>query len=186
MTQSGRSAHWEARLTGDVIRMPTADLINQVVDEIVAYKASAPPTGGLLHGSATGDRPAEGAERLHRGLSRRVAEVLAVRAPHLDENRRLLIATMMLAVIKAVLPLVAAGPPERAAELTAELKSLLTDYLSTATEPAHSPGDSPSYTRSRPRWSNRSRRSAAEGAGDLVGDAVGAAASPRAPRCEEK
>ncbi|WSA22941.1 hypothetical protein OG884_29260 [Streptosporangium sp. NBC_01755] len=81
MTQSGRSAHWEARLTGDVIRMPTADLINQVVDEIVAYKASRPAYWALLHGSATGDRPAEGAERLHRGLSRRVAEVLAVRAP---------------------------------------------------------------------------------------------------------
>ncbi|MER5649196.1 TetR/AcrR family transcriptional regulator [Streptosporangium sp. NPDC002524] len=135
----GRGAHWEARLTGDVIRMPVADLIDQVVDEIVAYKASRPAYWALLHGSATGDRLAAASERLHRGIARRIAEVLAVRAPHLGEERRLLVATMMLATIRAVLPLIAAGSPERAAELTAELKALLTGYLSTSTAPGPEP-----------------------------------------------
>ncbi|WP_329424621.1 TetR/AcrR family transcriptional regulator [Streptosporangium sp. NBC_01495] len=136
----GRSAHWAARLTGDVVRMPAADLIDQVVDEIVAYKASRPAYWALLHGSATGDRLATASERLHRDIARRIAEVLSVRAPRLGEERRLLIATMMLATIRAVLPLVAAGPPERAAELTAELKTLLTGYLSTSTDSGQEPG----------------------------------------------
>ncbi|WP_436757012.1 TetR/AcrR family transcriptional regulator [Streptosporangium sp. V21-05] len=139
----GRGAHWEARLTGDVIRMPAAELIDQVVDEIVAYKASRPAYWALLHGSATGDRLAAASERLHRGVARRIAEVLAVRAPHLGEERRLLVATMMLATIRAVLPLIAAGSPERAAELTAELKALLTGYLSTSTDPGPDPGPGP-------------------------------------------
>lgn len=120
--------------------MPAADLIDQVVDEIVAYKASRPAYWALLHGSATGDRLATASERLHRDIARRIAEVLSVRAPRLGEERRLLIATMMLATIRAVLPLVAAGPPERAAELTAELKTLLTGYLSTSTDSGQEPG----------------------------------------------
>ncbi|GAA4185350.1 TetR/AcrR family transcriptional regulator [Streptosporangium oxazolinicum] len=136
----GRSAHWEARLTGDVLRMPVADLIDQVVDEIVAYKTSRPAYWALLHGSATGDRLAAASERLHRGIARRIAGVLAVRAPHLGEERRLLVATMMLSTVRAVLPLVAAGPPDRAAELTAELKALLTGYLSAATDSGRKPG----------------------------------------------
>ncbi|MEU8037141.1 TetR/AcrR family transcriptional regulator [Streptosporangium sp. NPDC049078] len=136
----GRSAHWEARLTGDAIRMPAADLIDQVVDEIVAYKASRPAYWALLHGSATGDRLATASERLHRDIARRIAEALSVRAPRLGEERRLLIATMMLATIRAVLPLVAAGPPERAAELTTELKTLLTGYLSASTDSGGEPG----------------------------------------------
>ncbi|MEU8380951.1 TetR/AcrR family transcriptional regulator [Streptosporangium sp. NPDC048865] len=136
----GRSAHWETRLTGDVLRMPVADLVDQVVDEIVAYKASRPAYWALMHGSATGDRLAAASERLHRDIARRIAEVLAVRAPRLGEERRTLIATMTLAAIRAVLPLVAAGPPDRAAELTAELKVLLTGYLSASTNPGREPG----------------------------------------------
>ncbi|GAA3011029.1 TetR/AcrR family transcriptional regulator [Streptosporangium longisporum] len=139
----GRSAHWQARLTGDVVRMPAAELIDRVVDEIVAYKAARPAYWALLHGSATGDRLAEASERLHRDVARHIAGLLAVRAPHLGQERRLMVATMMLATVRAVLPLVAAEPGERAAELTAELKSLLTGYLTTSTAPDRPGTDRP-------------------------------------------
>ncbi|MCG5212307.1 TetR/AcrR family transcriptional regulator [Streptosporangium sp. KLBMP 9127] len=125
----GRREHWNARLTGDVARMPLDELIDQLVNEIVDFKGSRPAYWALLHGSATGDRLAAASGRLHADIAARVAQIFSLRAPHLEQDRCLTLATMSLAMVKAVMPLVAAAPPERAADLIAELKSMLLGYL---------------------------------------------------------
>ncbi|GII01992.1 TetR family transcriptional regulator [Planobispora takensis] len=132
----GRRAHWQARLTGDVARMPLPELVGLLVDEIVAYKAARPAYWALLHGSATGDRLAAASERLHLAVSEQLAGLLALRAPHLEAERGLLLATMAVATVKAVMPLIAGAPPERAAELTGELKAMLLAYLAPSLDPA--------------------------------------------------
>ncbi|MGV9777595.1 TetR family transcriptional regulator [Streptosporangium sp. NPDC003464] len=132
----GRREHWETRLTGDVVRMPLAELIDRLVDEIVAYKADRPAYWALLHGSATGDRLAAASERLHLGIAGRLADLFGLRAPHLDGERRLVLAMMALAAVKAAMPLIAAAPPARSQELVAELKAMLLAYLTPALIPS--------------------------------------------------
>ncbi|WP_066376463.1 TetR/AcrR family transcriptional regulator [Herbidospora mongoliensis] len=128
----GRQQHWNERLTGDVTRIPLPELVDQLVDEIADFKGSRPAYWALLHGSATGDRLAWASEQLHAGISTRVAQVLSIRAPHLDQERCLTLATMSLATVKAVMPLVASAPPQRSTELIAELKTMLVGYLTPA------------------------------------------------------
>ncbi|WP_406317073.1 TetR/AcrR family transcriptional regulator [Streptosporangium sp. NBC_01639] len=132
----GRREHWETRLTGDLAHMPLPELIDRLVDEIVAYKTTRPAYWALLHGSATGDRLAAASEQLHLGVAGRLAGLFALRAPHLDGERRLVLATMAVAAVKAVMPLVAVAPPERAPELIAELKAMLLAYLAPGLTPS--------------------------------------------------
>ena len=112
--------------------MPLDELIDQLVDEIVDFKGSRPAYWALLYGSATGDRLACGLRRAARGHRPAGGASSRLRAPHLDQDRGLTLATMSVAMVKAVMPLVAAAPPERAAELIAELKTMLVGYLTPA------------------------------------------------------
>ncbi|MER5321483.1 TetR/AcrR family transcriptional regulator [Streptosporangium roseum] len=131
----GRREHWETRLTGDVARMPLPEMIDRLIDEIVAYKTTRPAYWALLHGSSTGDRLAAASERLHLGIAGQLAELFGLRAPHLDGERRLVLAMMALAAVKAAMPLIAAAPPARSQELITELKAMLLGYLSPALIP---------------------------------------------------
>lgn len=130
--QERRRRFWDDRFAGDLVAMPLPELIDQVVDAVVAFKSAQPAYWALLHGSATGDRLAAAAEQLTQDIATRFAEVLARRAPHLPLERCVLLATMCTAMFKSVVPLAVAAPPERAAELTAELKAMLLAYLGPA------------------------------------------------------
>jgi AcrR family transcriptional regulator len=124
-----RQDFWAARLTAVTPDVPLEVLVGQLVDESVAFKTRAPAYWALLYGSATGDRLADAAERLHRSIAEHVARMLRSRAPHLAEERALIVSTMAVAIVKAVMPMVSAATPERAAELVDELKGALARYL---------------------------------------------------------
>ncbi|WP_113702664.1 TetR/AcrR family transcriptional regulator [Nonomuraea lactucae] len=124
-----REEFWAARLAAVTPDVPLEDLIGALVDESVEFKTRAPAYWALLYGSATGDRLATAAARLHEAIAAQVAGMLRRRSPELDRARALTLATMTVAMVKAVMPMASAAPPERAAELVAELKTMLLRYL---------------------------------------------------------
>ncbi|MEV4834031.1 TetR/AcrR family transcriptional regulator [Nonomuraea sp. NPDC049486] len=125
----GRRDFWESRLAAVTPEVPLEALVDGVVDESVAFKARSPAYWSLLYGSATGDKLAAASQQLHQAIAGQVAAMLRRRSPGLDEARALLMGTMAVAMVKAVMPLVSATGPARAAELVAELKRALVAYL---------------------------------------------------------
>ncbi|NBF00006.1 MULTISPECIES: hypothetical protein [unclassified Nonomuraea] len=98
----------------------------------ITRQASAcqnPATRSALYGTATGDRLAEAAGRLHDDIARHVAAMLRRRSTGLSEERALLTGSMALATVKAVMPMITSASAERGAELVDELKLMLVRYL---------------------------------------------------------
>jgi AcrR family transcriptional regulator len=124
-----RQEFWRERLAAITPELPLETLVGGLVDESVAFKTRAPAYWALLYGSATGDRLAAAAARLHEAVARNVAAMLLRRSPGLDEERALTMGTMAVAAVKAVMPMVGTAGPERAEVLVAELKRLLVGYL---------------------------------------------------------
>ncbi|TMR11699.1 TetR/AcrR family transcriptional regulator [Nonomuraea turkmeniaca] len=124
-----RQEFWAARLAGITPDVPIEALVGQLVDESVRFKSRSPAYWSLLYGSATGDRFAAASQRLHEDIARQLAGVLRRLRPELAEGRALLMGTMMLSMVKAVMPMITTETPERSAELVDELKLALVRYL---------------------------------------------------------
>ncbi|NRQ35843.1 TetR family transcriptional regulator [Nonomuraea sp. NN258] len=129
-----RREFWAGRLAAVTPDVPLEALVGRLVDDSVAFKTASPAYWSLLYGSATGDRLAAAAQRLHGAIAELVAAMLRRRSPELGEERALLMGTMAVAMVKAVMPLVSAaadspGSPGRAEELVGELKVMLVRYL---------------------------------------------------------
>jgi AcrR family transcriptional regulator len=124
-----RQEFWDARLSMVTPEVPLEILVGQLVDESVAFKGKSPAYWSLLYGTATGDQLAAASQRMHQSLAGQLAAMLRRRSPEMSQERALLSATMSLAMVKAVLPMLNSATPERSAELVAELKLMLTRYL---------------------------------------------------------
>ncbi|MEV0147869.1 MULTISPECIES: TetR/AcrR family transcriptional regulator [unclassified Nonomuraea] len=124
-----REEFWAARLAEVTPEVPLEALVGRLVDESVAFKTRSPAYWALLYGSATGDKLAAAAARLHEAIAGQVAAMLRRRSPGLEPARALTLGTMAVAAVKAVMPLVTTAPPQRAEELVAELKVMLVRYL---------------------------------------------------------
>ncbi|MEO3885012.1 TetR/AcrR family transcriptional regulator [Nonomuraea sp. B5E05] len=125
-----RQEFWAGRLAAVTPDVPLDVLVGQLVDESVRFKSSSPAYWSLLYGTATGDRLAEAAGRLHDDIARHIGSMLRRRSPGLSEERALLMGSMALAMVKAVMPMITSASPERGAELVDELKFALVRYLS--------------------------------------------------------
>ncbi|MEU7832607.1 MULTISPECIES: TetR/AcrR family transcriptional regulator [unclassified Nonomuraea] len=125
-----RQEFWAARLAEVTPDVPLEVLVGQLVDESVRFKSRSPAYWSLLYGSATGDRFAGASQRLHEDIAGQIAGMLRRLRPGLSEHRALLMGTMVLSMVKAVMPMITTGSPERSAELVDELKHMLVSYLS--------------------------------------------------------
>ncbi|MET7462310.1 TetR/AcrR family transcriptional regulator [Nonomuraea sp. NPDC005501] len=125
-----REEFWAARLAEVTPEVPLEALVGRLVDESVAFKTRSPAYWTLLYGSATGDKLAAAAARLHEAIAGQVAAMLRRRSPGLEPARALTLGTMAVAAVKAVMPLVTTAAPQRAEELVDELKVMLVRYLS--------------------------------------------------------
>ena len=119
----GRQEFWAAKLAGVSPDVPLETLVGSLVDESVAVKARAPAYWSVLYGTATGDKLATESRRLHGVIAEQVAGMLLRRTPSLDPARAVVQGTMIVAIVKAVLPLITSAPPDRAADLVAEVKT---------------------------------------------------------------
>jgi AcrR family transcriptional regulator len=129
-------AFWDGQFTPEAVTEPTAVVVDRMVDAVVAFKSGRPAFWALLHGSATPDALADASRRLEGRLVDRLDAMFAIRAPHLDPARRVLVAQVSVATVRSVMGLVMdeARTADRSAA-TDELKRLLTNYLEPALAP---------------------------------------------------
>jgi AcrR family transcriptional regulator len=126
-----RREFWAERMAQVPPDLPLERLIEGLVDESVAFKTRSPAYWSLLYGTATGDRLAAASLKLHGAVAEQVTTILAARAPDLPPERLTTLATMAVAMVKAVMPLLA-QPDTPADALVAELKTALVRYLEPA------------------------------------------------------
>ncbi len=124
---------WDTRLTApDFVRLPLPKLIDQAIDTLVAFKSARPAFWTLFHGSAVPDRLAAVAAELHEEITGRLEGVFASRAPELDAERRTLLATMAVAMVRAAMPMVLTAKSDNGSDVLDELKRMLVAYLAPA------------------------------------------------------
>ncbi|TDC54275.1 TetR/AcrR family transcriptional regulator [Actinomadura sp. KC345] len=128
-TQMG-GAHRTAFEAADLGAVPLAELIDRVVDPLLAFNIANPGFKALF---ARPDMPAgltAAVRPIQDALLGRVEGILAARAPGLAEDHRTRGARVLIQVFKALVPLVTEAEPgaDRDA-LVAELKRVLAAYI---------------------------------------------------------
>ncbi|GGV16406.1 TetR family transcriptional regulator [Actinomadura cremea] len=125
-------AHRAAFTAGDLGTVPLAELIDRIVDPLLAFNIANPGFKALF---ARADMPPElsaATRPIQDALLGRVEGILAARAPGLAADERTRGARVLIQVFKALVPLMTTAETgdERDA-LVAELKRVLAGYMTT-------------------------------------------------------
>jgi AcrR family transcriptional regulator len=133
----------------EVAALPLDELIDRVVDPLVAFYVAQPGFLALFAGSDLSPRLAAVTQAFHDGVIERAERILAARAPALPPDRRRRCARVSVQLVRALLPLVAAAEPAERAAMVAELKAVQRGYLAPLfgeTLPPGPPGPPPDGT----------------------------------------
>ncbi|WP_232666574.1 TetR/AcrR family transcriptional regulator [Pseudonocardia sp. TRM90224] len=129
MIEGLRSAHGSAFDADAVASLPLVELVNRMIDPLVAFNVANPGGKALFGNTDMPARLAEATRPLQDAVIGRVAAVLAVRAPSLPTADRERAALVAVQIVKAMMgPVVAADGAERNA-LTREMKAAVAGYL---------------------------------------------------------
>ncbi|MBE1531970.1 TetR/AcrR family transcriptional regulator [Actinomadura algeriensis] len=123
-------AHRTAFTAGDLAAEPLADLIDRIVDPLLAFNIANPGFKALF---ARADMPSgltAASRPIQDALLGRVEGILAARAPGLTADDRTRGARVLIQVFKALVPLVTeADPGDERDTMVAELKRVLSAYM---------------------------------------------------------
>jgi AcrR family transcriptional regulator len=122
-------------LESEAADTPLDQLIGRMVDSMIEFVDGHPAFLALLDAPAATRAP----EAIRKILRRRVAGFFQARRPHLSEARAQQLATVTLAIMKALNQLYAQSTPQDRRQYIPEFKSALYAYLSTRLEGAQSP-----------------------------------------------
>ncbi|WP_405982367.1 TetR/AcrR family transcriptional regulator [Streptomyces sp. NBC_00158] len=125
-----RAAHQEAFDEARFTSLPLEELLDRMVDPILAFNVANPGFKALF---ARTDMPAglaDAALPVQSALLARVEAVIAARAPRLPAAERSRTALVGIRIFQAVVPLVVAAEGAERAAMTRELKRALRGYLS--------------------------------------------------------
>lgn len=122
-----RDAH-EAALAG-AEKVPLDELVDRVVDPIVAFNVAHPGFKALLADPAVPERVSAGTRQLQDALVARVEGLLESRAPSTPASDRRRSATVAVQLFKAMLPIIVAARGRDRAAYVRELKRALRAYL---------------------------------------------------------
>ncbi|TWF75959.1 TetR family transcriptional regulator [Pseudonocardia hierapolitana] len=125
------AAHAAAFEGADVADLPLEDLLDRILDPLIAFSLANPGAKALLAGPDAPAQLAAATRPLQETLLGRVTAVIGARVPALppaDRERAALVAVQIVRSMTGVIA--AAAGPERAA-LVGELKRALKGYLST-------------------------------------------------------
>lgn len=129
-------ALWDDQLTPAAATRPLDEVVDQVLEAVLAFKAERPAFWALFHGSATSAPLAEAGGCLEERLTARLDDLYALRAPHLAPERRRLVAEVSVATVRAVMPLVTDSSRRRTkSDVLTEIKRVLIGYLGSVLEP---------------------------------------------------
>ncbi|GIG64337.1 TetR/AcrR family transcriptional regulator [Phytomonospora endophytica] len=122
------AAHGEA-FADEVAKLPLSDMLDRIVDPIVAFNLAHPGFQALLADPGVPSQVSEAKKPLHAVMLTRIDAIFGVRAPELAPDKRRRGAEVAVGIFAALLRMVlAAGPAERPA-LVAELKRAVGGYL---------------------------------------------------------
>ena len=116
--------------TKDAVYLPLAVLIDRLIDAFVELHVACPAYKHILLGSDVSADIAAASEALDQEIIERMAGVLILTAPDLDEQRAHLVATVCKAQVKALLAMITpSGTQEFQSQVIAEMKRMLVAYL---------------------------------------------------------
>lgn len=115
--------------------LPLADLIDRLVDPMIAFNVANPAAHVLLNSADLSPDLAERARQLHQAVIQRTQALVAARAPDLPPRQQAMVAVVIFQVFKGLLPLVLAATGQERTAQARELKTVLYRYL----EPLESP-----------------------------------------------
>lgn len=124
-----RAAHASAfDLTG-VADLTLDELIDRMVDPLVAFNVATPGAKTLLANTDLPDGLRDATRPLHEAVVGRVAAILQARIPGLPAAERDLAAMVTVRIVAAMMPPIAAADEPERRVLTAELKKALHGYV---------------------------------------------------------
>jgi AcrR family transcriptional regulator len=109
--------------------LPLDELIDHVIDPLVAFHVAHPGFQALFSGSIVSPRLASAVQGFLHAVVGRAEAMLAVRAPHLPCERRARCARVSVELVRALLPLVVASDPAERDAMVAEVKAAQRGYL---------------------------------------------------------
>lgn len=109
--------------------LPLDELIDHVIDPLVAFHLSHPGFQALFTGSMVSPRLAAAVQGFLQAVVGRVDAMFALRAPGLSPEQRSRCARVSVELVRALLPLVVASDPGERAAVVAELKAAQRGYL---------------------------------------------------------
>jgi AcrR family transcriptional regulator len=117
-----------ASLDPALVQLPLDEMVDHVVDPMLAFSLAHPAAKALLTGSDLSPALAQATERMHHAIMGRTEQLVAARLPSLGPAAQTRVAVVSVQIYKALLPtVVEAAPKERAAFVT-ELKAALVGY----------------------------------------------------------
>ncbi|WP_223837707.1 TetR/AcrR family transcriptional regulator [Streptomyces venezuelae] len=127
LLQRAHEMHGQAFLPEN-LRKPLPELLDAVLDPVIAFNCENPAFWALMHGSGV-PGIAHGHEALHANLTTRILGVLRTFCPEATEAELNLTANMILGIFKSSLDLILATEGDERAAYIAELKTVLLRYL---------------------------------------------------------
>jgi AcrR family transcriptional regulator len=109
--------------------LPLDELIDHVIDPLVAFHIAHPGFQALFSGSMVSPRLASAVQGFLKAVISRAEAMFAVRAPHLPPERRARCARVSVELVRALLPLIVASDPRARDPMIAELKAVQRGYL---------------------------------------------------------
>jgi AcrR family transcriptional regulator len=119
----------EEAFAPEVAALPLDELIDRVVDPLVAFYLAHPGFLALFAGSDVSPRLAAVTHDFHEGVVERAERILRARDPHLPPDKLERAARVSVQIVRALLPLVAAADPAERAAMVDELKAVQRGYL---------------------------------------------------------
>lgn len=126
-----RAVH-ETALNPEAARLPLPEVYDRVIRSLADFHRTNPGFRPLFFGSPTSAGLAEAAHLLHEECVGRMEDMLATAQPDLAPERRRLLATINVEVLKALLPLSEQGDELHRECVLSEIRRLLLGYTKQA------------------------------------------------------
>jgi AcrR family transcriptional regulator len=122
-----RAVHEEV-LNAEATKLPLETVYDRVISALAAFHRRNPGFQALFYGSPTSPSLKKAADMLHEECIGRVEAMMALREPHLPPERRRLIATLNVDVMRALFHRANSGDEAFRVRLMPEIKALLLGY----------------------------------------------------------
>jgi AcrR family transcriptional regulator len=123
------AAHAAAFDEAAVADLPLDDLLDRILDPLIAFSIANPGAKALLAGPDAPAQLAVATRPLQETLLGRVAAVIGARAPGLPPAERERAALVAVQIVRAMTGAITAAAPDERAALVGELKRALKGYL---------------------------------------------------------